>query len=380
MAEYQTKRFLVPIKSGTWATNTTGLKYIIENADRRLVSLRFLMNVTLASIANGTASAKLDGLLKNVNVKLSDKAGDSRSVFNQGSSTLLHWQKLHLGKLAARTQRTILGQYTDGTYDVAVDLFFAHPIAETPGRWAQTVPLWKKNGVNAAGQDGLGSEIEVTVDTAAIGSAEMGLNTGTVTYNSVRLIAECAMIDQATSEADKLPYIPMVLATKDFDPTSASNQARFTLDEGGFCTSLLFEQFSSQSTGVRGTTLTTPASDWFDLEYKGGSLDMLIPVERQHEDELWADGIPTDAVTLQLAHNGNDYSATNSNALIFGHNFWHNSPNGSARRLNTCPNLYVQGNNGDLLKIKPTNVAANTRLRVTAHKFLTNNPGLLAGQ
>lgn len=376
MAEFSTKRFLVPIKSGTWASNTTGLKYVIERQDRRLMDLRLIMNVTLASIANGTATAKLDGLLKNVNVKLSDKAGDSRSVFNQGSSTLLHWQRKHLGKLAARTQLNVMGQYTDGTYDVGIIIPFVHPLAATPGRWAQSVPLWKKD----ADGNGLASDIEVTIDTSAIASQDMGLNTGTVSYNSVRLYATMAMIDQSLSAANKLGYVPMALQTQDFDPSSASSNAKFSLAEDGYLTSLLFEQFISNTTGVRGTTLTTPASDFFNLEYKGGVIDTLTPAERILEDELWNDSIPTDAVPLQLAHAGGDYSATNSNANLFAHNFWHNSALGEARRLNSCPNLYTGGNSGDILRVCPSNVAANTRLRLTAHKFMTQDPAALAGQ
>lgn len=370
MAFIPKKTFLIPAKAGTVLTSglgTTGVKYIIERQDRRLESVMLHLNVTMASTITATSTTdKLEGVVKKIKVMLSDKAGDSRTVVNAGSATLLHWQSKHDGRLSA-TQRQCIGQVTAGTYDLWVKVPFQHPLAALPVGYAQSIPLWKKN----ADGIGLGDDIEITVDLASLSSADFGFSANTFTVNTARLYANMWLIGEAGSAAAKIGYVPSKLVTSDFDPTTATTDYVATLGQDGFLTSIMFETYSSISSATataRGAALTTPATDFYKLIYGSSEIEPLYPAKALQEDHMWEDVVSADIS-----------SGDNTSNHVYTVNFWHNHPLAEAYLLNTCPNLYADGKTGDLFKVNPTNSVANSRLRLSYHCFLTTNPNLLAG-
>ena len=374
MAELAVRPEVIPLKSGTVATGNKDIRYVIERQDRRLARLDFQLNVTLGgTILTTTVGDRLEGYVKNLTVKASDTGGSRRDIFSQGSATLLHWQRLHLGKLS-RHQATVVGQATAGTYLLTVPLFFMHPLAMNPVGYGMSLPLWPKDNAGV----GLGDDLEVNVELAAMDTAGCRLGaSATVTVNPARMIASFVELGRDGSAAAGIPYIPQALVTNDFDIASTGEQS-LQIPEDGFLTSMLFEQFSNQ-TGTRGTALAAPLTDYYRLFYGASEVDIAIPSQCQLDDELWADSYPTDDSVLN-AHNGSDVrSATVPSENIFTRNFWHRFPQAEARLLNSCPNLWKAGAKGDGFKIKPTNVAASTRLRVTSHKMLVNNPNILTG-
>lgn len=380
MAELALRSEEISLKSGTYSLgNTEPVKYVIERQDRRLAKLTLHANVTIGgTVSSLTANVdRLEGLFKRISVFATDLAGSRREVFGQGSATLLHWQRTHLGKLS-RHQATAIGSSATGNYILQVPLFFMHPLAANPVGYGMSMPLWPKNGAGV----GLGDNLEVAISCSAVNGADMSLGSGgaTVTFNKTRLIADFVEIGDAGSTAAGIPYIPGALVTTDWDTAASGTNQSIDVPEDGFLTSLLFEQFSSNSTGARGTCLTDPLSDYYRLFYGASEIDTAIPEHCSHEDELWADAYPTDDSTLN-AHNSS-YNGTLSSAPspnIFTKNFWHRFPQAEARLLNSCPNLWTQGRKGDGFKIKPTNIASSKRLRFTAHKFLVNNPNLVTG-
>lgn len=369
MAYIPSKTFLIPARSGSVLTSglgTTGVRYIIERQDRRLREVFLHLNVTMASTITATSTTdKLEGVVKKITVKLSDRAGDSRTVVAAGSATLLNWQAKHDGRLSA-TQRQCIGQVTAGTYDLWVRVPFQHPLASLPVGYAQSIPLWKKNNDGI----GLGDDIEITVDLAALSSADFGFSANTFTVNFARLYANMWLIGEQGSAAAKIGYVPSKLVTSDYDPTSASTDFMATLGQDGYLTSILFETFSSVSSATattRGAALATPATDYYRLIYGSSEIEPLYPSKALQEDHMWED-----VTTADLA-------GDNTSAHAYTVNFWHNHPLAEAGLLNSCPNLYADGKTGDLFKVNPTNSVANSRLRLTYHCFLTTNPNLVAG-
>lgn len=378
MAELAIRTEEISLKSGTYGVGNKDIKYVIERQDRRLAKLTLRANLTIGgTVSSLTAGVdRIEGLFKRISVFATDLAGSRREVIGQGSATLLHWQRTHLGKLS-RHQATAIGSSATGNYLLEVPLFFMHPLAANPIGYGMSMPLWPKDGSGV----GLGDNLEVAIECSAVNGADMSLGSGgaTVTFNKVRLMADFVEIGQAGSAAAKIPYIPGALVTTDWDTSGSGTNQSIDVPEDGYLTSLLFEQFSSNSTGARGTVLTDPLNDYFRLFYGASEIDTAYPEHCSHEDELWADSYPTDDSTLNAHNSSYAVSATVPSPNVFTKNFWHRFPQAEARLLNSCPNLWTQGRKGDGFKIKPTNIASSKRLRFTAHKFLVTDPNLVTG-
>lgn len=378
MAELALRTEEISLKSGTYGLGNSDIKYVIERQDRRLAKLTLHCNLTIGgTVSSLTAGVdRLEGLFKRISVFATDLAGSRREVFGQGSATLLHWQRTHLGKLS-RHQSTVIGSSATGNYRLEVPLFFMHPLAANPIGYGMSMPLWAKNGNGV----GLGDNLEVGIQVSAVNGADMSLGSGgaTVTFNKVRLLADFVEIGSAGSDAAKIPYIPSALVTSDWDTSSSGTNQSVDVPEDGYLTSLLFEQFSSNTTGARGACLTDPQNDYYRLFYGASEIDTAIAEHCAHEDELWADSYPVDDSTLNAHNSSYTLSASANSPNIFTKNFWHRFPQAEARLLNSCPNLWSSAGKGDGFKIKPTNIATSKRLRFTAHKFLVNNPNLVTG-
>lgn len=333
MAEFHLRRQVIqnPTSGTVGAGNTKVVYRIPRQSHRRIEKIELHANVTLgAGMGAGTASNRLEGLLREVRFNASDIGASGRDIFKASSATLMAWHLKH-GRQTCRYNNTSYRASAAGTYDVIVPLHFAHPATPSPQRLFTSIPLWARDASGV----GLGADPELEIDFSSLNDSELGLTGGTLTYNLFRVVIYYRDVDPGA-----IPYVPFVLETTQFETgASGGSNIRFTYPKDGWLCSTMLENLSTPATGVRGSVLTAATDRWL-WRYKGTDFDETYPELMVHDDDL---------DTIQ----------------------------GTTAAANNVPNLYEQ-DGGDLLTLEGTSVGANRRLTVTNFKLLIADPRVMA--
>lgn len=356
----------------TPATGQAGVEFKIPTrSNKRLIKAELHVNATISStMVAGTngSSFRFEGFVKRAKFEASDNGASKRSVIDAPGSHLLAWHLKHAGRPSS-AMAEIFGAGVTGSsqvIDYILPMHFVHPGARLPMGYLQSIPFNKR-----VGGYGLGDDALFTFDFASLDDEFMGLKTGTITVNYYELVLYWLDLPEEGNPA-RLPdrYVPSEIAVYDADAGSAATtNAKIAFPKDGRLTSFVAFTFSSPSVGTLGEVLSNTTAGYYKIKANKAEFDEFTAVMARHDDELWQVAYP-DGIAPG--------STINLSQYIWSKNFWHNTPQGDGNNLNSVPNLYTE-NKGDLLELELDKWAANTRVRLLTHKFLTTDASLLAG-
>jgi hypothetical protein len=356
------KIYTVP-KSGTFAAGNT-VVFQFDRWRKRLQKLTIVANVTLGAgmVTSGAGRAQLEGLFESVKFSVSDNGQASRDARDAGSAQLLYFDRFFGGQQSG-IAATAIGQNAPGTYDLEVPIHIVHPASDGLPRYRMSMPFWERD---ANGQ-GLGEDPTLTIVCAALDSASLGIKTGTLTYNSVKIVAEFLEV----RPEDNIAYVPCLLSTAPFDVSAGGGTEQlFRFPPDGHLTSVVFEPFSTVATQVYGD-IRTATTDRYKLNFGGTLLTEIDPVYKRAQADRWAGAFPSDVAAMH---------AHNINANIFPIDFWHMNNLSGSEGFDSVPNLYAAGaNKGEALELAPTSIVASKRFRLTLWKVMSPSPAALVG-
>lgn len=322
----------------------------IERQARRLEKVRFVCNVTIAGPTGTAGRDALEGLFRELRVRVSDAAGTDRIHTKANSATLINRRRILNGNLDRYTQQAY-GQKAAGTYSMEVVVYFRHPLlTETIGH-RTSLPLDSAF---------LGNDVIFEIDLGTLG--DIGLSAGTVTVNYIKAVP---YFREVTSD---VVYIPTQLFTNEVWGNTAAGEQSWTFPEDGILAGFQIEEFTSAT--VRGAALSTAGTfGEFQFQYNGTERESWFTIEAEMENECWVRNYGNaDAGTLDASNP----------AFLSDVDFLHDTEQGEALSPGSCYNLYI-ANAGQRARLIGTNVVANSSLKVTTYKFLTTNLGALVG-
>lgn len=338
--------------SGALGSITNPQTLIIPRQARRLTTIFIHANVTIATPTSTGSRDALENLILSAELKVSDKAGSSRTRLKASSATLLSWNRRILGR-NGRFSLTAFGKKAAGTYDVIIPLHVSDPSLGETAFVKTSIPLWATN----ADGDGLGEDarLELTWNTVA----GVGLSAGTVTVNYVH--ASMEFLEQA----EGIAYVPSELIMYDKDWGTSGGDLTFEFPEKGWLAAFLHEGFTSAT--ARGDVMSSGQGIW-RLYYGRSERFAWTTKLAQEQDGLWLQEFPTDVAP------GSTVSETGVWMLdLMGTPY---SP--QSLSPGPIPNLYLS-NAGDRAKLTGSSISANASSKITCYKFLTTDLKTLVG-
>lgn len=345
----------------------------IPRQSRWLSDIIVHLNVTvLNGNATGTAPTAnrdyLENILSEVRVRVSDKAGPNRLAVKCPGVSLLAWHYSTNPATDRFTQRVIRNASvypTAANGTVTLDLFFPvhfrHPQVGEPIGVRTCLPLF--SDANTGVSDDVILELDFNSLATAIPGFALGGTGGAVTIN--RATAKLIYVNAPQS----ITYIPQELVT-DLPSITASTASGYDIPRQGLLSSLLFEEFSDTAYAVRATALAsnTGASN-YSLKYARTSIKDFYPAELMARADWFSVPKPDNGST----------EVVGQMPFVSFLDMLNPRPNDSAFSANSLLNLYGD-QQGDLARLEWTGLAtANSRIRLTRHKFFTGNVADLAG-
>lgn len=339
--------------SGVIGSITNPQTLVIPRQARRLAHIFIHANVTIAIPTATAGRDALEGLISSAELKISDKAGSSRTARKAGSATLLAWNKRMVGR-NGRSSQTAFGKKAAGTYDLFIPIHLSDVTLGETAYVKTSVPLWATN----ANGDGLGEDARLELNWAS-GLAGVGLSAGTVTVNFVH--AHQHFIEQAES----VQYVPTELIANDRDWGTSGGDLTYEFPEKGWLAAFLHEGFTSAT--ARGDVQSSAQGIW-RLYYGRSERWAWTTRMAQEEDGLWAQEFPTDVAP----------GSTVLETGVWLADLMGPSHTPQALSPGAIPNLYLS-NAGDRARLQGSSISANATSRITTYKFLTDDLKTLVG-
>lgn len=325
------------------------------------------VNVTVGATATSSPTANrdyLENILSEVRLRVSDKAGPNRLAVKCPGVSLLAWHSNTNPATDRFTQRVIRNNSvypTAANGTVNLDLFFPvhlrHPQVGEPIGVRTCLPLFSDANT------GVSDDVILELDFNSYATCFPGYSGAGATIN--RATAKLIYVNAPQS----ITYIPQELVT-DLPSITASTASGYDIPRQGLLSSLLFEEFSDTAYAVRAPALSsnTGASN-YSLKYARTSIKDFYPAE------LIARG---DWFSVPKPDNGST-EVVGQMPFVSFLDLLNPRPNDSAFSANSLLNLYGD-QQGDLARLEWTGLAsANSRIRLTRHKFFTTNVADLAG-
>lgn len=356
----KTVQTLVTIGGATPSIGGQPVRVVIPRQSRRLQKIRVhaRFNVTTALAGGADFGIGLAGLLSRVRLTVSDAAGSNRLAIDTTGPTLHALNRKWEQSVDRYTQ------YTASVANLAVangyDLFWTipvrYPVLEDPIGYRTSMPLDE----NYAKADPI---LELTFPATM---ADIGYSAGALTIAGMRATFYWDEInDAALLRAGKpLAYVPQELKTLDSDP----NGLIWNFERGGWLAGILVEEFTDTARTLRGTALANPLVDYYSVRYGRSDLRQFYTEEAVADDDAYA---ISPAMTALTTHTGGDHAVS----LV---DFLAQRPQGAIVSGSSMLNLYTD-NAGDSVTLTATALSATGKLRLTTHKFLTPDPGVLFG-
>lgn len=347
--------------------NKTKVRLVIPRQSRRLQKIRIhaRLNLTTATtIATaGTSPVGLAGIWKNVKLLVSDAAGSNRAAIDTNSATLhvlnRKWEQ-SIGRFTAAAvapTHIICSQV-----DVFTTIPIRYPLLDDPIGYRTSMPMDE----NYAQAD------PVLELTPAAALTDLGFNAGAAAADFTICRATLywdEINDAAMLKAGKpMAYVPQEFATRDLDVNAMNN---WSIDRGGWLSGVLVEEFQDTARQFRGTALNTVASDNYNIKYGRSDLRQWYTNEGIEDDDSWSVSPAITPVAANQQGLGGDHGAVMVDFLA-------QRSQGSIYSGASMLNLYTD-NAGDSANLSATAMAANGRLRVSTHKFMTPDTSVLFG-
>jgi len=345
----------------------------IPRQSRWLSDILIHVNVT---ITNGTVAATaptanrdyLEGLLSEVRLRISDKAGPNRLAVKSPSSSLIAWHYSTNPAVDRYTQRilrnaSVYPTAISGTVtlDLFVPIHLRHPSVGEPVGVRTCLPLFSDS------QTGLSDDAILEMDFAsqanAIPGYALGGTGGSITIN--RVTAKLIYVNAPQT----ITYIPQELVS-DLPSITASTASGYDIPRQGLLSSLMFEEFTDTAYTQRGTALASnTGSHNYSLKYARTSIKDFYPAELT---------VRADWFSVPKPDNGSTEVVGQIPYLSFV-DLLNPRPNDNAFSGASLLNLYGD-QQGDLARLEWTGLSSsNARIRLTRHKFFTTNLVELAG-
>ena len=374
MAFANLRREFIRIASTTTvpATGASKVRFDIPlRSNARLVKAELRLSLTVSStmvVGTNGSSFRLENFVKRAVFKASDLSQAPRAVIDATGAELFAFNAMHAG-ITSSYQQTVWGGGLLGastTYEYILPMHIVHPATTSAKALYQSIPFNSK--VNGYGLSGTPF---FEFDFASLDDEFLGLKTGTITVNRYYLVLYWLDLAPVGSAA-RLPdlYVPGELSTFSYDSASvAASEVKIPIPKDGRLTSFIAFTYSAPSVGTLGEVLSNGEDGYYRIIVNNSQFDEWDPIMARHDDELWRRAYPSDVAP------GSTHSLSK---FIWSKNFWHPFAQADGGNLNSVPNLYTE-NNGDLVQVLVDKLAANVRIKLLMHKFLTQNPDLLAG-
>lgn len=357
MALFPKKREFFEVKQTSGAaignlspTSTIPCAFRIERQERRLEHFVLHFNITIATPTSTAGRDALEGLIRELRVRISDAAGTDRLVVKANSATLINRHRFIQGRLGRYTQQCY-GQKAAGTYNLFVPVYFRHPLMTELVGHRLSIPMDSAF---------VGSDLLCEFDIGPIG--DIGLSAGTVTVNYCRIKPVMRNVP-----ADVV-YVPSQFLTNEVFGNTAAGEQTWTFPEDGILAGFQLEEFTSST--VRGAALSTGGTfGEFQFQYNGTERESWYTLLQEEENDNWvANYANADAGSLDVANP----------SFITDLDFMHDTDQGEAASPGSCYNLYI-ANAGQRARLVATNLVASAALKVSTYKFLSTNTAALIG-
>ncbi len=338
--------------SGVLGSITNPVNLVIPRQARRLATIFVHLNVTIATPTSTASRNALEGILDTVALKISDKAGSSRTRLQSNSASLLAWNKRITGR-NGRFSATAFGKKAAGTYDLIIPVHVSDPTLGEVAFVKTSIPLWATdpNG-NGIGED---ARLELTFGN----NASVGLSAGTVTVNYGHV--QYHFIEMA----ETVGYVPSELITSLRDWGTSGGDLTYEFPEKGWLASFMVEGFTSAT--ARGDVQSSGQGMW-RIFYGRSERAVFTTKLAQEQDGLWAQEYPTDIAP----------GSTALETAVFMRDGMGNGFSPQALSPGAIPNLYLS-NAGDRAYLRASSVSANAQSNITNYKFLVDNLATLQG-
>lgn len=322
------------------------VRLVIPRQSRRLERIVLECVVTIATPTSTASRDAIDGLLKEIRFKVSDKGGSQRPVIQAGAPSLQSYHKRVVGKLG-RSTSAAFGSKAAGSYTLFIPLHFRNPSMSEIFGHRTSIPLDSKF---------IGQDPVLEIDIGAL--ADIGLSAGTFNITSLKAHLKFREVP------DSVAYVPTEFISNDVTWPSGGGQAAYDFPANGWLAGFLLENFTSAT--ARGEILNA-AGAW-KLKYGRAELQEFSMAERIEEDGWWARDFPSDVAAVSIKNDLHQIYM----------NLWHDSLLGDAVSAGSCLNLY-NDNSGDRAQLVGTSLVASATSRITNYKILTNDPTVLFG-
>lgn len=356
----KTVQTLLTIGGATPSIGGQPVRVVIPRQSRRLQKIRVhaRFNVTTALAGGADFGIGLAGLLNTVRLTVSDAAGSNRLAIDTRGATLHSLNRKWEQSQDRYTQYTasVANLAVANGYDIFWTIHVRYPVLEDPIGYRTSMPLDE----NFAKADPV---LELTFPASL---TDMGYTAGALTITGMRATFYWDEInDAALLRAGKpLAYVPQELKTLDADP----NGLIWSFERGGWLAGVLVEEFTDAARTLRGSALANPLADYYTLRYGRSDLRNFYTEEAVADDDAYA---VSPSLTALTTFSGGDHAAHLSDFLS-------QRPQGAIISGASMLNLYTD-NAGDSVTLSASALSATGKLRITTHKFLTPDPGVLFG-
>lgn len=325
---------------------------------RRVEKIELHVNITTTgTITTAAGKDGLEGIFREVRVRVSDAAGSERFAIKANSTSLLNRCRFLNGDLDRHTKAAWGMQATAGTYDLVIPVYFRNPLLSEFVGPKFALPL---DPAFVTGNP------VVEIDVGTLNDVGIASTTGAFTINYIRSSIE--YVDGVPSDGS-VPYIPTQFVSYDIWNSGApSGEQEWSLPEDGQLAAIQVEEFSAAST--RGYALSQ--SGLFGLwqfAYNG-------TVRRQGYSKLLEAMNDRWMKTVRQGDSGTVDAA--NPVATWEWDFFNDSDQGSAGSPGSTYSLYIAAS-GQRGKLRTTNLAANGWARVSTYKLMSQNLAALVG-
>lgn len=343
------------------ALGNTNVQLRIPRQSRWLSQILVHINFTTGGTISATANRDYaDGMLTEVRLRVSDKAGPNRFLVKAPSVSLLAWHQQMHSSLDRFSQQIVRNSAATaaGTYDLIVPINIRHPQVGEPIGVRTCLPLF-----SSSTGTGVADDVILELDFAATAAS---LNLGassTLTIN--RVTAKLVYVNAP----DSIFYIPQELVSY-LPSVTASTAGSFDIPRQGYLSSILLEEFSDTAYAVRANFLpNNTGADFYSLKYARTTLKDFYLRELQARGDYYSVPKPANGSTEVAGQ----YPFVGLLDLLTPR------PNDAAVVGDSMLSLYGD-QQGDLASLAWTAAASSSaRVRLLAHKFFVTDLAALKG-
>lgn len=331
------------------ASSVTPCQLRIERQDRRLEKIVLNITGTLATPTTAAARDALEGILKDIRLKVNDAAGSDRLALKANSTTLINRARFLNGDIDRYT-RTYYGTKAAGAFEINVPIYFRHPLL--------TEAVGHKTSL-ALDARFMGADPILEIDLADFNS--IGLTVGTSTFLPGGLTILAAMhYRQVPSD---VPYIPTQFFTNEIWGNTAAGEQYWTFPEDGHLAGFMMEEFTSSTARGAALSNTGVRGEW-QFQYNGTERQSWTTKLQEADNDCWA----RNGVT----------SVVSNPSFTTDIDFLHDTEQGEAMSPGSTYNMYI-ANAGQRARLYTNNLVASASVKVSTYKFLTTNLQQLIG-